>query len=187
MMSLFRRAAFAVPFGCMTAIGTHVLRFGDSHAMGGDANDALVSAAAGGSIAIALAILHAFLTSGTTTVTGTLARTRVRALLPNGPVIFAIAAAVYYGIESLEGNGIELGLPTLILALLAMFTAFTLQRLCTLLARFVAHAIVAHVERLSARLRIAMRRGIPRPLHVDAEIVARRFGRAPPMGRLVTP
>jgi hypothetical protein len=126
MPDALRKSIFAVPFECLVAVATHFVRFGDDHAFGGSANEALASLAIGGSITIALVILHAFLTVGSTKVTGTIARTRVAALLPNGPTIFTLAAAVYYGIETLEGNGGELGFPTLVLALIAALVAFSL-------------------------------------------------------------
>jgi hypothetical protein len=58
MTRLLRRATFAVPFGCLVAIATHAVRFGDEHAFGGVASETLVAAAVGGSTAIALTILH---------------------------------------------------------------------------------------------------------------------------------
>jgi hypothetical protein len=184
MSPLLRKAAFALPFGCVTAIATHFVRFGDDHVFGGDANEALSTAALGGSIAIALAILHVFLTSGSTTVTGTIARARVRTLVPNAFVIFGVAASVYYGIESLEGNGIELGLPTVVLALFAALVAFLLTRLCALLARFVAASVRVFFQLLDAQARIAWRLApIARPLHPQLALVTRRTGRAPPNGR----
>ena len=133
MPGALRKSIFAVPFGCLVAVATHFVRFGDDHAFGGSANEAIASLAIGGSITIALVILHAFLTTGSTTVTGTIARTRVAALLPNGPTIFTLSAAVYYGIETLEGNGVELGFPTLVLALLAALVALTLRGLLSLI------------------------------------------------------
>ena len=78
MDGVLRKSIFAVPFGCLVAIASHFVRFGDEHAFGGAANEALVSGAAGGAIAIALAILHAFVCAGTTRMTGTLAAKRMR-------------------------------------------------------------------------------------------------------------
>jgi hypothetical protein len=184
MPGAFRKSIFAVPFGCLVAIGTHFVRFGDDHAFGGSANEALASLAIGGSITIALVILHAFLTIGSTTVTGSIARTRVGALLPNAPTIFTIAAAIYYGIETLEGNGIELGFPTLVLALMAMLVAFTLRALCAQLASFV-HAIVNELIALLSVRPCAVAQSAPQshPLRAQTILAARRLGRAPPNER----
>jgi hypothetical protein len=183
-MDLVRKAAFAVPFGCLTAILSHFVRFGDDHAFGGEANEALVAAALGGSIAIALAILHAFLTSGSTTVTGTIARVRSRALVPHPALVFGFAAFIYYGIESLEGNGIELGLPTLVLALIATLIAFLLQRLAALLAHFVAASVRVWLAILDAQHALVWHRTwLTRPLHPQFAYATRRTGRAPPNGR----
>ncbi|MFN2460777.1 MAG: hypothetical protein ABR591_08850 [Candidatus Velthaea sp.] len=51
--------------------------------------------------------MHLFLTAGATTRTAALARVRAGRALPHAGTVFVLAA-VYYGIESLEGNGIEL-------------------------------------------------------------------------------
>jgi hypothetical protein len=179
-----RKAAFAFPFGCLTALVSHAIRFGDDHTFGGEANDAIVSAAIVGSIAIAVLIFHVFLTTGSTTVTGTIARSRVRRLIPNAPLIFTLAAVLYYGIETLEGNGIELGSPTLVLAAIATLVALGLSCLCDQLARFV-HAIVCEfVALLSARPFAAARPAPqPHPLRAQVFLTARRFGRAPPNER----
>jgi hypothetical protein len=184
MPGAFRKSVFAVPFGCLVAIGTHFVRFGDDHTFGGNANEALVSLAIGGSITIALVILHAFLTGGSTTVTGTIARTRVGALLPNAPTIFTIAAAVYYGIETLEGNGVELGFPTLVLALIATLMAFTLSALCAQLACFI-HAIVSELIALLSARPCVVAQSAPQshPLRAQTILPARRLGRAPPNER----
>jgi hypothetical protein len=184
MTSVLRKAIFAFPFGCLAALLTHVARFGEDHAFGGSANTAIVSAASGGSIAIAIAILHAFLTAGTTTVTGTIAQSRVRAMLPDAPLIFACAAALYYGIEMLEGNGIELGLPTLALAAAAALLALTLRALCTQLARFACALACELVARLTARPRaVAQPAPQSHPLRAQTILAARRLGRAPPHER----
>jgi hypothetical protein len=184
MPDALRKSIFAVPFGCLVAIATHFVRFGDEHAFGGSANEALASLAIGGSITIALVILHAFLTAGSTTVTGTIARTRVAALLPNGPTIFTLAAAVYYGIETLEGNGVELGFPTLVLALLAALVAFALRELCAQLASFV-HAIVSELIALLSVGPCAVAQSAPQsdPLRAQTILASRRLGRAPPNER----
>jgi hypothetical protein len=184
MPGAFRKSVFAVPFGCLIAIGTHFVRFGDDHTFGGNANEALVSLALGGSVTIALVILHAFLTVGSTTVTGTIARTRVGALLPKAPTIFTVAAAVYYGIETLEGNGVELGFPTLVLALMATLVAFTLRALCAQLACFV-HAIVSELIALLSVRPCAVAQPAPQshPLRAQTILAARRLGRAPPNER----
>jgi len=184
MPDALRKSSLAVPFGCLVAVATHFVRFGDDHAFGGSANEALVSLAIGGSIAIALVILHAFLTAGSTTVTGTIARTRVAALLPNGPTIFTLAAALYYGIETLEGNGVELGFPTLVLALIAALLAFALRALCAQLAHFV-HAIVRELVALLSARPCAVAQPAPQshPLRAQTILAARRLGRAPPNER----
>jgi hypothetical protein len=184
---LLRKAAFTLPFACLTALASHEVRFGDDHDFGGEANAAIVSAAIGGSIAIALAILYAFLTAGSTTVTGTIARARVGKLLPNAPTIFGAALVFYYGIEMLEGNGIELGLPTLCLAGIATLVALLLQLLCGQLARFVVAIVRELVAQLSARPCVVAQPGrrpqIPRAQRL---LAARRFGRAPPNERHVS-
>jgi hypothetical protein len=179
-----RKIAFAFPFACLTALVSHEIRFGDEHAFGGDAHEAIVSAAIGGSIAIAVLVLHAFLMAGTTTVTGTIARLRVGRLLPNAALVFGFAVVLYYGIESLEGNGIELGLPTLVLAAIAALTAWSLRRLCDGLARFVLAIVAELVALLSARP-FAAARPAPQPHLLRAQTfrTARRFGRAPPNER----
>lgn len=175
---------FALPFGCVTAIAAHLVRFGNEHAFGGAANEAINTAAIGGSLAIALVVLHAFLTAGTTTITGTIACARSRRLLPNAAVIFTIAAAVYYGIESLEGNGIEFGLPTLLLAVIAAFLAFALQRIVACFAQFASALVREWLARLDAQPRIVWCLAcLAQPLHAQPALVARRFGRAPPNGR----
>jgi hypothetical protein len=184
MPSAFRKFVLAVPFGCLVAVATHFVRFGDDHAFGGSANDTLVSGAIGGSITIALVILHAFLTAGSTTVTGTLARTRVHALLPSAPLMFTLAALFYYGIETLEGNGIELGFPTLVLALIATLVAITVRKLCAQLARFVYTIVSELVALLSARPYAAAQPAPqPHPLRAQTLLTARRLGRAPPNER----
>jgi hypothetical protein len=184
MRAFVRRLLFALPFGCSTALISHVVRFGDDHAFGGEANEAIVAAAIGGSIAIALAILHAFVTAGSTTVTGTIARTRVRAMLPNAPTIFALAAMFYYGIETLEGNGIELGLPTFVLAAIALLVAFGLRVLCAQLARFVQSIVRDFIALLSAQpAPVAVRSSQPHPRRAQIYLTARRLGRAPPNER----
>jgi hypothetical protein len=181
MSDALRKLLVAVPFGCFVAMATHFARFGDDHAFGGEANEALVASATGGSIAIAFVILHVLLTGGSTTVTGTIARARVGAMLPNSVTLFAVAAAIYYGIESLEGNGIEVGLPTLVLALLAALAAWTLRVLCAQFARFVDTLVRELVAFLSARP-AALAQSVPQsdPLRAGTILTARRLGRAPP-------
>lgn len=184
MLPLLRRFAFALPFGLVTAIVTHLIRFGDDHDFGGEANPAIVSLAIVGAVTLALALLHGFLAAGTTTPTGTLARARIAQVLPHPALLFGVAALTYYSIESLEGNGIEIGFATIALALVALLVAFGLRALCALLATFVAQAVEALFALLAAQprplLAVAARR---RPLHIERERVARRFGRAPPAGR----
>jgi hypothetical protein len=184
MTRLLRRAAFAVPFGCLVAIATHAVRFGDDHAFGGEANPTLVAAAVGGSSAIALAILHAFLTAGTTMSTGTIAAVRARELVPNAGTILALAATVYYGIESLEGHGLEIGLPTLLLAVLAAGLAVGLRTFATRLAGIVAD-LIRDFAALLARAEHPIRRRSARtqPIHSQVAYASRRFGRAPPLQR----
>jgi len=182
MVSFLRRIAFALPFGLVTAILSHLVRFGDDHDFGGDANGAIVSLAVVGAVTIALAMLHGFLVAGTTTPTGTLARARIARLLPHPALVFAVAATVYYTIESLEGNGIEIGFATILLALIGTLVAYALRGLCALLATFVAQAVRALVE-LLAPPRPVLARAYARPLHIEPERVARRFGRGPPPGR----
>jgi len=184
MPAFFQKIAFAVPFGCLTAIATHFVRFGDDHAFGGEANEAIVTAAVGGIIGLAIGILCMFLRAGSTTTTGTIARARVNALLPNAVVIFAIAALTYYGIESLEGNGIELGLPTVLLAIFALIIGFALRRLTALLACFANDLTRDWFARLTVRNRIVWHLALEaQPVHVETLRVARRFGRAPPNAR----
>ena len=182
--TFLRKIAVAFPFGCLTALASHQVRFGDDHAFGGAANEAIVSAAIGGAIAIALLCFHAFLSAGSTTVTGTIARSRIGALLPNATLIFTLAAGLYYGIETLEGNGIELGFPTLLLATTAALVAWTLRGLCAWLARFVDALVRELVARLSARP-FAPAAPAPQPHLLRAQTLrsARRFGRAPPNER----
>jgi hypothetical protein len=182
MLEVARRLVFAFPFGCLTALLSHQVRFGDDHAFGGEANEAIVSAAVGGSIAIAVGILHAFLTAGSTTVTGTLANVRVRAMLPNSPLIFGLGFMLYYGIELLEGNGIELGLPTALLAGIAVLVAVGLRRLCAGLARFVDTMVRELAERLSTRpFALVFARANPQLPPAQALRAGRRLGRAPPL------
>ena len=166
---LLRRIAFALPFGLVTAIVTHLIRFGDDHDFGGDANAAIVSLAVVGAVTLALALLHGFLVSGTTTPTGTLARTRIARLVPHPALVFGLAATTYYSIESLEGNGIEIGFATVMLAIVGTLVAWGLRALCALLAAQPRPQFALATER--------------RPLHTERERVARRFGRAPPAGR----
>jgi hypothetical protein len=54
MPDALRKSIFAAPFGCLVAVATHFVRFGDDHAFGGRANEALASLAIGGSITTAL-------------------------------------------------------------------------------------------------------------------------------------
>jgi hypothetical protein len=184
MIVFLKKAAFAVPFGCLTAIATHYVRFGDDHAFGGEGNEALVSATVAGVIGLAFGILLMFLRAGSTTTTGTIARARVNALLPHSAVIFAIAAFTYYGIESLEGNGIELGLPTVVLGLFSVLVGFLLRRLAALLAGFASDLTREWFARLGARNRIVWHLApAAQPVHVETLRVARRFGRAPPSVR----
>jgi hypothetical protein len=184
MHGALRKPIFALPFGCLVAIAAHFVRFGDDHAFGGNANETIVSAAICGSITIAVLILHAFLTAGSTTVTGTIARTRVAALLPNALMIFTVAAVLYYGIETLEGNGLELGFPTLVLALIATFVSMALRALCAQLARFVYAIVCDLVELMTARLfMVAQFAPELHPLRAQTMRVSRRLGRAPPNER----
>jgi len=181
LLGAARKIAFAFPFGCLTALVSHEIRFGDDHAFGGEANEAIVAVAISGSVTIALVLLHTFLTAGATTVTGTIARARARRILPGPLLTFALAAAFYYGIEMLEGNGIELGLPTLVLAAIAAVVAWTLRGLCDGLARLVHEMVRELVALLSVGhdiLACVPRR--PLRIHAQAELASRRFGRAPP-------
>jgi hypothetical protein len=183
-VDVLRKAAFAFPFGCLTALLSHEIRFGDDHAFGREANQAIVSAAIVGWIAIAGLIFHAFLTAGSTTVTGTIARSRAARLLPNAPSIFTLAAVLYYCIETLEGNGIELGWPTVVLAAIATLLALGLRCLCDELARFVQAIVCEFVALLSARPFASARpTPQPHPLCAQVFVTARRFGRAPPNER----
>jgi len=184
VLLLLRRIAFSLPFGLVTAIVTHLIRFGDDHDFGGDANAAIVTLAVVGAVTLAFALLHGFLVAGTTTPTGTLARTRIARLVPHPALVFGLAALTYYSIESLEGNGIEIGFATVMLAIIATLVAWGLRAFCALLATFVADAIRALVALLAAQPRpqLALARA-HRPLHTERERVARRFGRAPPAGR----
>jgi hypothetical protein len=184
MLSFMRRVAITLPFGLVTAIVTHLVRFGDDHEFGGEANEAIVTLATVGALTIALVLLHRFLVAGTTTPTGTLARARIARLLPHSALVFAVAAFTYYGIESLEGHGIELGFATIVLAAVAALVAAGLRLSCALLATFVARAVCALVALLAAQPRPQLALAVARrPLHVEPERVARRFGRAPPPGR----
>jgi hypothetical protein len=184
MTAVFQKIAFAMPFGFLTAIATHYVRFGDDHAFGGEGNEALVTTAVAGVIGLAFTILAMFLRAGSTTTTGSIARARVNALLPHPVTVFLIAALTYYGIESLEGNGIELGLPTVVLALFALIVAYALRRLTALLSRFASVVAREWFARLTVRDRIVWHLGLEsQPLHVETLRVARRFGRAPPVLR----
>jgi hypothetical protein len=184
MVAFWRKFAFTIPFGCLTALASHFVRFGDEHAFGGEASEAVATAAIGGSIAIAMGILYVFLTAGSTTITGTIARSRVNALLPNALQIFGVAAVVYYGIETLEGNGIELGLPTLVLGLIARLVAYALQALCAQLAMFVQTIVRDLIALIAARPSvIAQPAPQPHPLRAQTLLTARRLGRAPPNER----
>ncbi len=184
MRGAFRRFAFAIPCGSCVAIATHFVRFGDDHAFGGGASETLVAATVGGVVAIAMLIVRAFLTGSTTTTTGTIAAARARQIIPGAPIVFFVAASLYYGIEAIEGNGIEIGLPTLVLAALAILLAYALRRSTALFALFVADLLRDWLERLERRERATrlfpsdvcpLRRGVAR--------TARRFGRAPPNGQ----
>jgi hypothetical protein len=184
MKRVLRKAIFAIPFGCLTAIAAHTVRFGDDHAFGGDAHELLVATAVVGSTAIALAILHAFLTAGSTAVTGTIAAARAGELIPNAATIFLPAAGVYYGIESLEGHGIEIGLPTLLIGALAAALAAALRTLVAHLAGIVADLVrdwIARLDRCTGRTRFRPRRS--RPIHSHVAYATRRLGRAPPRRR----
>ena len=184
MTRALRRAVFAIPFGCLTAIVAHAVRFGDEHAFGGEAHELLVAAAIAGTVAVALAILHAFLSAGSTIVTGTIAATRAGEFVPNAATIFTLAAGVYYGIESLEGNGIEFGLPTLLLGASAAALAALLRTLAARLASIVADLVrdwIALLERRERPIRCRSRR--TRPIHFQLACATRRLGRAPPPER----
>ncbi len=184
MRDAFRKFALAVPFGALVAIATHFVRFGDEHSFAGQAHEQLVAATVGGTLAITLYIVRAFLFSGTTIVTGTIAAARARLLVPSVLVLFAVAAGLYYGIETLEGNGIELGLPTVVLAALAVIVAYAMRRLTALLALVVAELLRDWLTRLGRRTaRIRYLTFDVRPLHSQIARSARRFGRAPPNGQ----
>ena len=90
---------------------------------------------------------------------------------------------MYYGIETLEGNGVELGFPTLVLALIAALVGFALRELCAQLASFV-HAIVSELTLLSVRP-CAVAQSAPQsdPLRAQTILTGRRLGRAPPNER----
>jgi len=184
MLAMLRRIAFALPFGLVTAIVTHLIRFGDDHDFGGDAHAAIVTLAVVGAVTLAFALLHGFLVAGTTTPTGTLARARIARLLPHPALVFGLAALTYYSIESLEGNGIEIGFATIMLAIVASVVAWGLRAFCALLATFVAEAVRALVALLAAQPRPQLALAVARrPIHRERDYVARRFGRAPPVGR----
>jgi len=184
MNGVLRRTLFTVPFGCLIALLVHVVRFGDDHAFGGDGNEALVATAIGGSIAIALVIFHGFLTAGTTVPTGTIAAARARQLVPGVWTLFVCAAATYYGIESLEGNGIELGLPTVLLAIAAAFVAIGLRAIVALFAGLVAGMVRDWIALLDRRERVLFHRSLQvQPIHSQVTGATRRFGRAPPNER----
>jgi len=184
MKGVLRKAAFAVPFACLIALAAHAVRFGDEHAFGGDANEAIVATAICGSIAIALTILHAFLTAGNTTPTGTLAAVRARQLLPGAVPLFALAAGIYYGIESLEGNGIEAGRPTVLLAALAALLAFALRAFVAVFANVVAEIVRGWIALLGRREHLIWHRSLQeQPVHAQVIYATRRLGRAPPNGR----
>lgn len=184
MRGWLRKALFAVPFGCLVAVATHAVRFGDDHAFGGDANEALVATAVGGSLAIALTILHAFLTAGTTTPTATLAAARARQLIPGPVELCGLAAAVYYGIESLEGHGIELGLAPVLLVGLAALLAFALRSGVAVFAAVIAEMVRDYIALLDRREHLVRHRALQaRPIHSRVAYATRRFGRAPPNGR----
>jgi hypothetical protein len=185
MNDVLRKAVFAVPFACLAALAVHVARFGDDHAFGGEGNEGLVAAAVGGSVAVALTILHAFLTAGTTTSTGTIAAARARERLPNALTLFGSSAAIYYGIEALEGNGIEIGLPTLLLAASAALLAAALRAVVALVAGVVARIVSDLVALLDRREHlVGLRSPQARPIVRQLSRAARRFGRAPPNERL---
>jgi hypothetical protein len=184
MNGALRKIGFAVPFGCLAAISAHAVRFGDDHAFGGDANEALVAAAIGGSTIVALSILHAFLTAGTTIPTGTIAAARAGRLIPGFGALFLFAAGIYYGIESLEGHGVEIGLPTLVLAGLTALLTVGLRIIVALLAAFVAGIVRAWLAFLERCRQPRRRRTLQaQPIHSQVTRAARRFGRAPPNGR----
>lgn len=179
-----RKPIFALPFGCLTAIATHFVRFGDEHAFGGRANDVLVAVAVGGAIAIAIAILAAFVSAGSTVMSGSVVASRMRALVPGTPTVFALGAFVYYGIESLEGNAIEIGVPTLVLALVAAGFAYALRASAATIARFAVTLIQEGFARLDCRERPFIRFAFePQRIHSQIPRAARRPGRAPPHER----
>jgi len=181
MTAVFQKIAFAMPFGFLTAIATHYVRFGDDHAFGGEGNEALVTTAVAGVIVLAFTILAMFLRAGSTTTTGSIARARVNALLPHAVTVFLIAAMTYYGIESLEGNGIELGLPTVVLALFALIVAYVLRRLTALLSHLASGLAREWFARITVRNRTVWHLALEsQPAHFEMLLVARRFGRAPP-------
>lgn len=184
MRDAFRKSVFAVPFGCLVAIAAHFVRFGEEHAFGGRANEALVSGAVIGTLVIAGLILYAFLTGGTTTTTGTIAFVRARRLVPGTPSLLAVATTIYYGIESLEGNGIELGLPTLVLAAFALLVAYGLNRLTAIFSFYVADLLRHWRAFLGRRERSIWHLALDVHLvHSPIALAARHFGRAPPNGQ----
>jgi len=184
MLTLLRNVAFALPFGAMAALGTHTVRFGDDHAFGGDADDAIVTLAVGGTLAIALAILHVFLARGTTILDGSIVRARLAALIPHPLLIFGIASSVYYGIEGVEGHLPGFGLPTVFLAFFAVALGLLLRRLSAFFACFAAHISRDWLAQLDARARRVWQLGFDvRPLHPQLARSTRRLGRAPPNGR----
>jgi hypothetical protein len=127
--------------------------------------------------------LTVFLSAGSTFMSGSVAATRIRALVPGAPAIFAIAAFVYYGIESLEGHGIEIGLPTIVLAIFATVLAYALRTCAKAIARIVITLIRDGFARLARRepvLRFALE---PQRIHSQTARAARRLGRAPPNER----
>jgi len=181
MLAIVRKVAFAFPFACLTALLSHEVRFGDEHAFGGEANEAIVSAAVGGSITVALLLAHAFLAAGSNRTTGSVARSRALPVLPGWPLLFGLAAGLYYTIETLEGNGIELGWATVLLAVIAGLLAGGLRWLCDGLAGLVDALVREYVARLSARpVLVAAAPPRHRPLRAQTLRITRRLGRAPP-------
>jgi hypothetical protein len=184
MESVLRKVTFAVPFGCLAAIAAHAVRFGEDHAFGGEANDALVATAVAGTLAVAVAILHAFLTAGTTTPTATLAAARARQLVPGSAMLFALAATIYYGIEALEGHGLEVGLPTMLLGAFAAVLALTLRGAVAILAGVVADMVSDFVALLTRQEHIGWHQSLQaQVIYSQVPHAARRFGRAPPNER----
>ena len=98
--------------------------------------------------------------------------------------MFVPAAGIYYGIEALEGNGLEIGLPTVVLAVFSIVLAFALRRLRRSWRTSMADLINDWLALLERRERLIWHLALhPQPIHAQDVRAARRFGRAPPNRR----